>query len=297
MKTKEPHGRWPIEIKELMPTGLRDLGESYVDAYVTYIDVLGFKEIVKSTDPKTINALLDAMKVFTAQPQRRRHPYDKEEHLPVVVQFSDSIARIQPVSGDDEGVDAIDLFYGEISSILISQGNLACNGILVRGGMTFGSVCVHENRIFGPAFNRAYLLESKLAAYPRVVIDEVLCSSSSDNPIIRLSGSDRWGKVKEHMLECIERFEDGLWGINYLPNLFDAEKEPGVSGEDVLIAHRNAIRGLLVSARNSKDDGVLAKVRWAASYHNKLIDRSYRRISERHEENGETLFIDLDGLA
>ena len=295
MQKKARKGLWPEDVKELKPTGLRDLGETYVNAYVTFIDVLGFKEIVKSTDPTKINALLDAMRVFTAQPQRRRPPYDKQEHLPIVVQFSDSIVRIQPVTEESEEVDAIDLFFEEISSILISQGNLACNGILVRGGMTFGSVCVHEDRIFGPAFNRAYMIESTLATYPRVVIDEILCTSSDENPIIERSGRDRWSGAAQHMFEYIDRADDGLWSINYLPNLVDAEKEPGVTGEDVLIAHRDAIRRLLSNSIKSENDGVLAKIRWVASYHNKLIERVYGRINDRHEENGESLVIDLDG--
>lgn len=296
MQTKERKCRRPDEdVKELKPTGLRDLGETYVNAYVTFIDVLGFKDIVKNTDPTKINALLDAMRVFTAQTQRRRSPYDKQKHLPVVVQFSDSIVRIQPVNEDSEEVDAIDLFFGEISSVLISQGNLACNGILVRGGMTFGSVCVYKDRIFGPAFNRAYMIESTFATYPRIVIDEVLCTSSDENPIIEKSGRERWSSATQHIFEYIDRADDGQWSINYLPNLVDAEKEPRVTGEDVLIAHRDAIQRLLSNSIKSKDYNVLAKIRWVASYHNKLIERAYRRINDRYEENGESLVIDLDG--
>jgi hypothetical protein len=44
-------------------------------------------------------------------------------------------------------------------------------GFLMRGGITMGNI-VHDKRaVFGPALNRAYELESKIAKYPRVIFD------------------------------------------------------------------------------------------------------------------------------
>jgi hypothetical protein len=297
MKSKASKGRFPVNIREVEPTGIRDLGAAYVDAFVTFIDLLGFKEIVNKTNPEKINTLLDAMQLFTAMPQRRRPPFDEKEYLPIVVQFSDSIVRIQPIIEGNDEVDAVDLFYEELSSILISQGNLACNGILIRGGITFGSVCVHGNRIFGPAFNRAYQLESSLAIYPRIVVDEVLCSSSKDNPIIQKSSGDKWNATMQYIFEFIDRSEDGQWITNYLPNLVDAERDSEITRDDVLIAHRDSIRRLLTDATKAKNEGVIAKVRWAATYHNKLISRAYQRINDRLEDGGTSLIVELDELA
>jgi hypothetical protein len=47
--------------------------------------------------------------------------------------------------------------------------------LLVRGGVTYGQIA-HDDKgiLFGPALNRAYYLESKLAVYPRIIIDKII---------------------------------------------------------------------------------------------------------------------------
>jgi hypothetical protein len=47
----------------------------------------------------------------------------------------------------------------------------ACNGFLVRGGVTIGDLIHDSECVFGPGLNRAYELESTVANLPRVVID------------------------------------------------------------------------------------------------------------------------------
>jgi len=164
------------EVKKRKPTSLRDLGTDYRQAFVTFIDVLGFRRIVSDKKAEEINIILDKMGFFSMQPQLRHNPYSQTKHLPMVLQFSDSIIRIQPVAEDDDNISILDLYHGEITSLLLAQGNLVCNGVLVRGGFTYGKVCVHKDRIFGRAFNNAHHIESSLALYPRIVVDECLCT-------------------------------------------------------------------------------------------------------------------------
>jgi hypothetical protein len=45
-------------------------------------------------------------------------------------------------------------------------------GFLVRGGVTVGKIQHDELSVFGPALNRAYEIESKIAVVPRIVVDE-----------------------------------------------------------------------------------------------------------------------------
>ena len=52
--------------------------------------------------------------------------------------------------------------------------NMLNNGIAVRGGISFGSDYSDETIIFSYALVKAYLLESKKAIYPRIVIDNDL---------------------------------------------------------------------------------------------------------------------------
>ena len=283
------------DIIEVPPTDIRDLGNNYVNAFVTFIDILGFKDIIKNKDPKIINSLLDAIKGFSSLPQRRKPPYNQIEYLPIVTQFSDSIVRIQPIINSEDKTDEIDIlefFYEEISSLTIAQGNLACNSILVRGGMTYGEICVHNNRIFGPAFNRAYYIESKLAKYPRIIIDGFLCTNTKN--VVADESKYDWLDFTEQLYEYVQRVDDGLWCLDYLPIIYDAKHSLDIKNEDVLVAHRNAIKFLLDDALKKNDENILMKIRWLINYHNRIINRSFRKTNERYENNKDSLILDLD---
>ena len=47
----------------------------------------------------------------------------------------------------------------------------ASQGVWVRGGVTVGNILHDDDVVFGPALNRAYELESKVAKFPRIVLD------------------------------------------------------------------------------------------------------------------------------
>lgn len=282
-----------IKFEECSPTGFRDLGEDYTNAFVTFIDILGFKKIIENDPPDLINKKLDAMAVFSSQPQRRMAGYAHEAALPIVIQFSDSIIRIQPDTGSDE-LDIASHFIGELSSLLLMQGNLACNGILIRGGLTYGKVCVRNGRVFGPAFNRSYALESSLARYPRILIDEFLALNDDRNPIVSRMGLASWQQIYSDIFEYLYRSEDGQWTIDYLTHMYFAEGLAGTSGTDVLVAHRDNIKKLLENSIYAGSDEPKTKIRWAANYHNRVVSRKFLKLSDEFDKNNDSLIIDLD---
>ena len=58
-----------------------------------------------------------------------------------------------------------------LMQLAIWQLGAAINGFLLRGGVTVGDVIHEDEIVFGPGLNRAYYLESKIARYPRFVLD------------------------------------------------------------------------------------------------------------------------------
>jgi transposase InsO family protein len=52
-------------VKKKKPTSLRDLGTSYRQAFVTFIDVLWFRQIVSDKKPEEINIVLWAHNILT----------------------------------------------------------------------------------------------------------------------------------------------------------------------------------------------------------------------------------------
>jgi hypothetical protein len=276
-----------------LPTGFRDLGTHYVPAFVTFLDILGFREQIERQSAEGINAKLDALLALSQIAQRRAPVYARAESAPMVVQFSDSIIRVQPVI-EEEGVKSYDLLVGEIEALCVLQGNLVCNGILVRGGLTFGSVCIRESRVFGPAFNRAYELESKLARYPRILVDEFLVVPNDSNPFWKHVGRATQDAVRLATEELLERNDDGQYCVQYLTHLFEGEHADGVTNLGVLRAHRDRISDLLTGLDNRRLEEARAKVRWAANYHNRWIRQAFSRLDEREfETTGRGLMIEV----
>jgi hypothetical protein len=137
---------------------------------VVFIDILGWKSIVeKSVANKSLRMqmhnAIHSLGMLTDEyvtEETVEHPSEDE-----FTQFSDSIIISFPYTHSLDVGRLIRLVSGFQSTMLLS-------GFLVRGGITVG-LMFHQGRIaFGPAVNRAYDLESKIACFPRVVIDPEL---------------------------------------------------------------------------------------------------------------------------
>jgi hypothetical protein len=59
-----------------------------------------------------------------------------------------------------------------LDTIAALQAHATAKGFLMRGGIAVGGLIHDDEVVFGPALNRAYDLESRIAVYPRIVVDE-----------------------------------------------------------------------------------------------------------------------------
>jgi hypothetical protein len=76
--------------------------------------------------------------------------------------FSDNVVISQPVCPETVTL---------IAHLAINQIASALRGFLLRGGITIGDIVHDDETVFGPGLNRAYELESKIARFPRFVLD------------------------------------------------------------------------------------------------------------------------------
>ena len=144
----------------------------YEDSIVIFLDILGFKSLIdasyseknKKTNNKVIANLYDGIQTIRSilkidEPENHGSKY-------FIVNFSDSIVISFPYNKPDALFNT--LF--QIQGLLI---NLTHRGIIVRGGITRGPIYTDKESqiIFGPGLVDAYLLESKAAHYPRVILD------------------------------------------------------------------------------------------------------------------------------
>ncbi|REB11596.1 hypothetical protein DVB69_00170 [Sporosarcina sp. BI001-red] len=172
-------------------TEFDDLPElQYEKRLVLFIDILGFSNLVSESSSNQIKLqkIRRILKVLERELHRDKEFQESHEiftrklrgSFPLSVeandkhyvnpskieytQFSDNIIISSPYINAQSLVSLI-------SNISLLQARFLQEGILFRGGIAYGDMYHKENLCFGPAFNRAYFLESKVAEYPRIVID------------------------------------------------------------------------------------------------------------------------------
>ena len=144
---------------------LESLLTTYRTALISFIDILGFREIVNSRSCAEIAHALKLMRNFSEGDD------SGEEYQARLIQFSDSIIRIRPLDSKANEEGAYGVLFHELLDIGMMQGDLANLNIFIRGGMTIGEISYENETMFGPGFIRAFDLESKHANYPRVIVD------------------------------------------------------------------------------------------------------------------------------
>ena len=102
---------------------------------------------------------------------------------------------------DDLDIELLEIYYLLINSIM--------KGFLIRGSIVYGKLIHTKDIIFGPALVEAYNRESKIAKYPRVIIDDVIFRDLNELP---------FDKPREHS-DLIQYDNDGLLYIDIFKSL------------------------------------------------------------------------------
>ena len=132
---------------------------NYQKRIVAFIDVLGFSEIIFSSNQKPIELYFSYLEE-SLQEMTTKNKLD-------FYYISDSII----ISALDEKENLLKI----VDSIRVIQAQLLSKKILVRGGISVGDLCLDKtkNIIVGPALVKSYKLEG-LAKTPRIIIDREL---------------------------------------------------------------------------------------------------------------------------
>lgn len=199
--------------------------------FVAFIDLLGFSEMVRSDcesahEPRFLellhNAHLRAAKIFGQESETE------------VIQFSDSIVLSRPFR-----LEVLPAFLGSIATW---QRDLLLDGLLCRGGVTFGKHFAADRFLFSKGLIDAYHLESTHAKYPRIVVSENLLELAT--PVVELTALPL---IKE---------DDGIAFIDYL-HIADGQ----IGRADLIAAAKRVID--IAPATNTS---VQEKMRWLARY-------------------------------
>lgn len=166
-------------------------GVVYEDRVVAFVDILGFKEIIKksATDPDLVRRIFDALDVrkddwatmFASEVGLKNTPEDFDDRFH---SFSDFVVMSVRPQVEEIGL----LVYGifKICRQLLGQGFAS------RGGIAMGQLYHRDNSdgkamhsiapsmVFGPAFIDAYQFESAHADGPRVILQNRVWQTIND---------------------------------------------------------------------------------------------------------------------
>ena len=131
-----------------------------VNSMVCTIDILFFTNDNKYGNNliKGINSLINRNKQCII-----KNKYSKGK----IKIYTDNLIVGYPIK--DDGEEELNEILDNVSEY---QFNLALEGLFVRGGVSVGDFYINDDIVFGPALLDAHYVESNLACYPRIVLDD-----------------------------------------------------------------------------------------------------------------------------
>jgi hypothetical protein len=134
----------------------------YETKAVAFYDVLGWRSKIEAAgdNVERITLLKNIIRVFSALADAYK---EKNPFAVRLSSFSDNV-----VITTEASLHSIFTLILRLGFVQLYAAQL---GFWTRGGVTIGKIVHDEHVVFGPALNRAYYLESKIADKPRIVID------------------------------------------------------------------------------------------------------------------------------
>jgi hypothetical protein len=224
----------------------------YGERIVSYLDILGFRELIKLRTPGEVSKILRVL-AESVKPKSGEGS-DKIEF----VKFSDTIIR------SVRGVipSAAYLLY-ELKNLVYAQMALIPLGVAVRGVVTIGQIVQSWGVVFGPAVVRAYDLESEPGGVPRILIDSDALSRLSP-PMTVEQLADFPGLIKRDGSKLF---------LDYLQACEDELNVPEQEYPAFLEIHRDFIRDSLT--RYADNPKILSKYQWLRHYHNSTLHERF----------------------
>lgn len=251
----------------------------YSNRFTVFIDLLGFRKIVEQTvDNKeffdgiynVLSSLKSDVVPMEAYVQINKEAVGKEEldkmmkdisllieafriDYPIAfTHFSDSLVISCEAANEDSCFVIFELL-GRLNFRFWNEYKL-----VLRGGLTVGKLVHEENGLlFGPAMVKAYHLESKLAIYPRILIDKDVANKTQR------------GRLFEIMANLFAEAEDGMAEIslasslNYLLQSIFAMHP--AQHTKYLSVFEDSIAQLELIRDSNDDEKIKAKYSWLAS--------------------------------
>jgi hypothetical protein len=267
-------------------------GPRYQRRIILFIDFLGFRELVERTvhEPDLLPHLIKAMERVgdVARGYAQIHKSQR------ISQFSDSIVVSYRAN---ERAAAFQL----LSEVAFCVIDLVERGFLLRGGLTVGDLMHTKKHVVGPAMVAAYDLESKIAKYPRVVVDTKLLDVARAARLEHHTATEEEGYVRSFLTKDA----DGRYYFDYI----SWRSVVAVTGGDNALypSYIEKLGRLIENGLRHDKDSVLEKYLWLHAKYVREIEtfrslpsnHGYWRENPRHQEAFDSLprYFDLAAAA
>ncbi|EKO34195.1 hypothetical protein [Leptospira santarosai] len=254
----------------------------YKNCLLTYIDILGFKNLIESSkNPKLV---YDALTKLSTESDRESDAFSDWVHALGVkyesFKFSDLIVRLYQFKNAIEEENKYHILAYELENLAKIQRELPSHNFLIRGAVTYGQIYIENEIIFGPALVNAYQLECNVADYPRIILDKNLGEELFQmvQEITEIEPENR--EIPSASIFSAFQFlkkdsnKDDYYYINY-PNYSVEDFEYNLVSEEIFFQeHRDLIVSVLRTEVNQK---IIRKYEWLKNFHN----NAYRKAKER----------------
>jgi hypothetical protein len=173
---------------------------------------------------------------------------------------------------------------------LHNQIRLLSKGVFVRGGVTLGFTYHNQAFTFGPGIIDAYLIESKRAVYPRIVVERQLLDVFGNVPALHseLHTPEQEGEyVRSLLCQC----GDDEWFIDYLRAAEGESNSPEQYLEFIQLHRDLVVREFDL---HCEDDHIADKYRWLARYHDEVVSGFSDEALEEVFSSKGVLLIGID---
>jgi hypothetical protein len=229
--------------------------------FIAFVDILGFSEIVRrmSLDVDLFWLIRDVLKQLDEKSRDvqdyrcKKRNAKKTDRAGGKVSTARSSDLQMTAFSDCYVLSDVSTPWRVLAAVQSFASHLLAEGILTRGGIVQGDAYHHDRVLFGPGVIDAYNLESDVAKYPRMIVEE---------RVRRAVWDYHKGKWQGRLLK---RDADGCWFVNLLvPSLSSwaliANGKTNEVRETYLTDLRRRLEALWDEAKG--DPGHMSKVWW-----------------------------------
>ena len=245
--------------KEYNPDNLREIF-GMKKYFIAYFYILGFEDIVNKGDRFKDLKLLHTIKDIINNSRMMTSYFKKVDNLKEI-QFK--------VFSDNFLYCTEENYIALISLVSCLQSAFITSNLVIRGSLCHGDLLFDNEFLYGKGLIDAYKIESEIAIFPRIIIDESFLIEANKITSQIYKKELTYNEFLDTFNEYFFIDFDGNKYINYLgvmDNLNIHNSDNSYEFIDVLKDHAKTIKiGL-----QSSDKRILQKYQWCRTYHNKI---------------------------